>query len=401
MEGSAQTVITVTPNSVDPVKPQQVTLQIKTNGASDLALVGQVQSVNVSDKPAADLKKEGDVIKITPPSLDPGPKILQLLDSAKNVLATGELVYKSESKGGDNRSQTLEEQRSQSAEARRDALTKYTWYYLLVTGMFLAVLVPFVLAIYRGTSGSASTNNRPLGLPVGSFRSILAYSLVAYLGFYILTSILSVSTFPPPDFLLGIVATVIGFYFGSRTGEEGEASEKTGIVRGSVRQGTNPARGAIIKFKRTDDGKEPYSRISDVDGRFELRGAKPGKYKVSASLTGSTPSDEQEVAVAEGSDHEIELVIKAAAPPAPQTGTVQGAVTKPSGDAAPQATVTLSQGGVKKFEKTADATGKYKIDAVPVGDYDVEALLAGNANSDKVKVTITANGQHNVALQLK
>lgn len=286
-------------------------------------------------------------------------------------------------------------------EERREKLVGSNWYFLLVTLMFGAVLFPFVVAIYRGTSGSAATGNRPLGLPVGSFRSILAYSLVAYMGFYVLTSILSVSLFAPPDFLSGIVATVIGFYFGSRSGDEGVAGLNTGTVRGIVRQGTSPAAGAVVRFKRSDDNTEPYSRIAEVNGRFELSGAKPGKYKVRASLAGSA-SDEQEVSVTEGSDHEIEILIKSAgAPPPPQTGTVQGTVTKPDGTAAPQASVVLSQGGAKKFEKTTDAGGKYKIDAVAAGDYEVEASLAPHTPSDKAKVKVTPNGQHTVDLKLK
>jgi hypothetical protein len=77
-------------------------------------------------------------------------------------------------------------------------------------------------------------------------------------------------------------------------------------VRGIVRRhDANPARGAMFKFKRSADGTEPYSRISDLDGRFELRGATAGRYKVWASLTGSTPSDGQEISAVEGSDHDI------------------------------------------------------------------------------------------------
>jgi hypothetical protein len=307
--------------------------------------------------------------------------------------------------GTDERvTQDLARLRTVNEENRREKLVASSWYYLLVTVMFGALLFPFIVAIYRGTSGSAATGNRPLGLPVGSFRAILAYSLVAYLGFYILTSVLSVSLFAPPDFLLGIVATVIGFYFGSRSGDGGEENLKTGTVRGLVRQGTSPARGAVIKFRRSDDGTEPYSRITDVDGRFELRGAKPGKYKVSASLTGSTPSDEQEIAIAEGSDHEIEFLMKSVTTPPSepmQTGTVQGTVTKPDGTPAPQANVVLLQEGVKKYEKATDINGTFKIDNVAAGDYDAEASLSPHITSDKAKVRVTANGQHNVGLALK
>jgi hypothetical protein len=175
-------------------------------------------------------------------------------------------------------------------------------------------------------------------------------------------------------------------------------------VRGIVRRGANPAAGALVKFKRSDDNTEPYSRLSEVNGRFELTGARPGLYKVRATLAGSA-SDEQEVTVTEGSDHEIEIIIGGAGQPPPpppaQTGTVQGTVTKPDGTAAAQASVVLSQGGVKKFEKTTDAAGKYKIDAVAAGDYQAEASLAPHAPSDKAAVKVTPNGQHTVDLKLK
>jgi hypothetical protein len=335
--------------------------------------------------------------------LSVGAQTIELRDEANKVIAQGQLRYQSESSGGDKGVSSQELARQQREEARRDRLVGSYWYYVLVTLMFLAVLVPFVVAIYRGTSAARGADNRPLGLPVGSFRSILAYSLVAYLGFYVLTSILSVSQFMPPDFLLGIVATVIGFYFGSRSGDEGEASAKTGTVRGIVRQGANPARGAAVKFKRSDNGTEPYSRISDLDGRFELRGAAPGKYAVNASITGSTPSDAQEISIAAGSDHEIEIVIKsavAAPPPSAQTGTVQGTVTQPDGTPAPQATVALSQGGVEKFKGTTDASGKYQINAVVAGEYDIEASRAPQRPSAAAKVQVTSGGQNTVDLQL-
>lgn len=391
-EISAQTTVTSTPSSVDMANPSPVVLQVqKPDGSSDSGFLEQVQSVKVGGQPAG-FHKDLEGITITPPKLSSGTQPVQLLDKDNKEIAKGELRY-----------QSTADQRS-SEERRRDQLVGYTWYYFLVTLMFLAVLLPFILAIYRGTSGSRATDNRPLGLPVGSFRSILAYSLVAYLGFYVLTSILSVSQFAPPDFLLGIIATVIGFYFGSRSGDEGEAGLKTGTVRGIVRQGTNPVRGAIVKFKRSADGAEPYSRISDLDGRFELRGASPGKYKVNASLAGSASSEEQEVSIVEGSDHEIEIIIKSAVPPPQppaQTGTVQGAVTKPDGSPAPQASVVFSQGGNEKFKKTTDNSGRYKIDTITAGEYEVGASLAQYNPSDITKVKVISGGQHTVDLKLK
>src|SRR5204863_5647739 len=119
-----------------------------------------------------------------------------------------------------------------------------------------------------------------------------------------LTSILSVSQFLPPDFLLGIVATVVGFYFGSRSGDEGEKPTTTAAVRGSVRQGAATVAGATIKFKREADGTEPYSRISNMDGRFEMTGIKAGKYAVQASTAAGATSPALDLTLTEGADHE-------------------------------------------------------------------------------------------------
>jgi hypothetical protein len=288
-------------------------------------------------------------------------------------------------------------------------LSKSTWYYVLVSLMFIIVLVPFVLAIYEATSSTSTTGRNdkmPLGLPIGSFRSILAYSLVAYLGFYVLTSILSISTFAPSDFLLGIVATVIGFYFGSRSTDEGAASQVNGTVRGIVRQGGNPASGAMVRFKRSDK-TEPYSRISDLGGRFELSGVLPGTYKVYASITGSAPSNELEISVTDGSDHEIEIIINGDAggvhpndDPPDGMGTVQGTVKKLDASPAQGATVTFSQGGNAKFSLETDVDGKYKKD-IRVGSYKIVASLPGTASSDELDVKVAQSEQKTVNLNLK
>jgi hypothetical protein len=260
------------------------------------------------------------------------------------------------------------------------------WYYGIVTILFGGLLIPFGYTIARVIRFSRSSFRNALGFPVGSFRAILAYTLVAYLGFYILTSVLSVSEFKPPEFLLGIVATVVGFYFGSKTGEDGTPDPSAGIVRGIVRIGTNPARGALVKFTR-EDGSEPYSRITDLEGHFELRGARAGKYKVIAVLTGSSPSKPQDLNITEGSDQEIEIVIPSQTSTTPaQTATIQGTVTK-AADNSPvgNATVVLTQGGVEKGKAQTDTAGKYKIEKVAFGDYEI-AVSGAPGGSKPVKV---------------
>jgi hypothetical protein len=402
--------VTLTPASVDPDNPARVVVGVlKADGNPDANTISKIKGITVDGNAVTPQPSDGNSLTFQPPKLiTTGVKVVLLLDSLNKELARAELEYRGAGAISEAGTATrIDDQIRLQEQLRRDKLAGSDWYYFLISMMFLFVLGPFVLAIYRGTSGSVATHQRPLGLPVGSFRSILAYSLVAYLGFYVLTSILSVSTFLPPDFLLGIVATVIGFYFGSRSSDDGESSAKTATVRGIVRQGTSPARGAFVKFKRSADGVEPYSRIADVDGRFELTGAAPGKYTVQASLTGSAPSDAQEITLSEGSDHEIEIIIgSASAPPAPkppapappqppappspaQGGTVQGTVTKPDDSPAPAATVVLSQAGTEKFKTTTDTAGHYKSDAVPPGDYQLQASLVpfGPSDAESVKVS--------------
>lgn len=396
----AQARVTSTPAEVDRFNLREVVLAATDATGNSSPSLPQVTDVIVGGEPARIVSRNATGITIMPPPLEAsGPLSLQLLDVTKQVLAQGRLLYRATP----DRAPTFEETMRAREQERRDVVANSSLFYFFVALMFGSLLYPFVLAIYRGTSGTHLTDNKPLGLPVGSFRSILAFSLIAYLGFYVLTSILSVSYFNPPDFLLGIVATVVGFYFGSRSGEEGATGAgKTGTVRGTVRQGINPARGALIKFKRSGDGTVPYTRLSDINGQFELMGMTPGKYVVQATLAGVAPSEDQEIIVSEGSDHELELVFKAAAPQTPtQSGMVQGTVTRPDNSPAAQAMVIFSQAGVEKSKKATDNAGNYRVEALAAGEYDIEAALAPHAPSDKAKVRVRAGGSENVDLQLK
>ena len=306
--------VTANPSSIaDAAKPSTVVLHVTKadDTAVDQTFTDQFGSVRVGDTTVQHQFNgaKGD-ITITPPAKLTGTQKVQLLNKTGQTLGETTLQYpvatESNAAAG-----TIPDRLGQ----RIDDTVKSTWYRGVMAILFAALLLPFSYTLVRVIRFSRSSFRNPLGFPVGSFRAILAYTLVAYLGFYILTSILTASSFEPPDSLLGIVATVVGFYFGTRSTEEGIPGD-SGIVRGIVRLGTNPARGATVKFKR-EDGTEPYIRITDVDGHFVVIGVKPGKYKVRAETTGSLPSDAVDVTVTEGSDQEIAITIKPPNPPAP------------------------------------------------------------------------------------
>lgn len=397
---SAQ-VVKITPNQSaisDPSKPGPVILHVtKTDDTAidPTAFNNQLGSVKVGGKDVVSSFDPGKAdITITPPPNLIGAQKVEVFDKSNppQLLGETQLQYA----GAPTSTPTPTPDR---VENRRDALMNSNWYYGIVTLLFGSLLIPFGITIARVIRFSRSSFRNPLGFPVGSFRAILAYTLVAYLGFYILTSVLSVAPFEPPEFLLGIVATVVGFYFGSRTGEEGTADPSAGIVRGVVRVGSNPASGALVKFKR-DDGTEPYSRITDVEGRFGLQGARAGKYKVTATVNTSTAS--QDITVSEGSDQEIELLIKALGSTTPAaTATLEGKVTK-AADNSPidKADVVLTQNNAEKGRAKTDAAGKYKIENIAFGDYKIVASSAG-ASSDVKDVKVTAASVAGMDLQIK
>jgi len=195
------------------------------------------------------------------------------------------------------------------AEDRRDDLVSSNWFFVIVTFMFALVLIPFAWTIMRAIRFSKSTFNSPLGLPEGSLRAMLAYTLVTFLGFYILASVLSISDVKPPDFLLGIVATVIGFYFGSRSSETKAAAAAEGSVEGSVVDNTGAAAvGATVNLSRS--GVKKFTQTTDVNGKFTFDNVPVGQYDIEASLAPHQPSSPSKVNVSAGAKQTVSLKLQ-------------------------------------------------------------------------------------------
>jgi len=196
------------------------------------------------------------------------------------------------------------------AEARRDKLPTTYWFPLIISLMFALVVVPFAWTIMRAIRFSKHTFSSPLGLPEGSLRAMLAFMLVSYLGFYVLVSILSITELKPPDFLLGIVATVIGFYFGSRQSEDksGGAAAPTGSVEGKVEDSTGaPAIGAAVQMTQPSGRK--LTATADVNGQYKIDKVPVGDYDIEAKTTDHT-SGPQKVSVKAGAPQTVNLKLK-------------------------------------------------------------------------------------------
>ena len=194
-----------------------------------------------------------------------------------------------------------------AVDVQRAKLIATNWYPIVVSLLFGALVIGFAATIARVILRSRSSFRSPLGMPDGSLRAMLAFMLVAFVGFYVYASILSLSDFRLPDSLLGIIATVIGFYFGSRS-TEGAAAEKTGTVDGTVTDDAGaPAPGATVELSQ---GSKKATKKADKGGKFSFASVAIGDYKIQASLTGHAPSDPVDVKVTAGDTQTVDLKLK-------------------------------------------------------------------------------------------
>jgi hypothetical protein len=189
--------------------------------------------------------------------------------------------------------------------------TKSGWFFAVVSILFGAVVITFVGVIARAILFSKGTYSSPLGLPEGSLRAVLAFMLVAFLGLYVYAGVLIVPTeYKAPEFLLGIVATVIGFYFGSRSGE-GTGAQTTGVIQGIVKDNAGaPAVGAVVELTQSNGKK--LTQKADASGKYKFDRLAAGDYNLQAqpSQAGQQPSDVAKVTLTTGATQTVDLALK-------------------------------------------------------------------------------------------
>ena len=92
------------------------------------------------------------------------------------------------------------------------------WHIILFVGAI--ILVMWGISIYFIQTGKMKATDwfaRTLGLPSGSIRAIIAI-LIIFMAIYPLITVTGDTKLPElPQWLTGILGTVIGFYFGAST----------------------------------------------------------------------------------------------------------------------------------------------------------------------------------------
>ncbi len=97
------------------------------------------------------------------------------------------------------------------------AQTYHTFIYVLVFTVGVLVVL-WGISIYFVKTGKMTTDSwmaNSLGVPDGSVRALLALLIL----FSVIFAVLTESSLPAlPDWMIGILGAVIGFYFGATSG---------------------------------------------------------------------------------------------------------------------------------------------------------------------------------------
>ncbi|MBM7786482.1 S8 family serine peptidase [Tenggerimyces flavus] len=166
-----------------------------------------------------------------------------------------------------------------------------------------------------------------------------------------------------------------------------EASLTSGI-RGTVRDDTSGRSLAGVTVERLDDGR---TVSTDAQGRFEFRLA-AGTYDLRLSRFGYYPSTERVVVKANGyTDVTLEL-------DPTRRGTISGRVVYgPTGSTVPGTTVRVLDVPDSLVSLT-DRSGRYTIEDVPEGTYQVVASAPGISSSAPASVRVRGSVRKDLTL---
>lgn len=173
-------------------------------------------------------------------------------------------------------------------------------------------------------------------------------------------------------------------------------------LKGRVVHDGEPAPGALVHvasalsvFPRTFGSSEGYRELADSEGRFEITELQPGTYDVSAHLLGTAPAHRFDVAV----PAKDELVLELGSGP-----KLSGRVTDEGGGPVPafELTVHWRKAPLERLTVVeagfVDPDGRYLVEGIPDGDYEVEVRSAGFVTTTR-RVSVKGDTTADVTLQ--
>jgi len=175
-------------------------------------------------------------------------------------------------------------------------------------------------------------------------------------------------------------------------------------ISGVVTDGSGPVSGAVVRLaKASDDSDDMRGQMfmqmlglpkggevvhTDSQGRFRFEAHEPGEFSIGAEMVGYSDSPIQPIALREGTDVEISLVLD---PGSILTGTVTDEFGNPIADAVVRVltetgvdedvfAIQMAMGGALRTART-DFDGQYEVIGLPIGGYAAVAEKQGFAKS--------------------
>lgn len=102
-------------------------------------------------------------------------------------------------------------------------------FLLVIFGGYMGYMFYLQRKFYLGCREDKQLSvffNSPAGLPVGTVRAVIALIIITMSLSLLVLSVFGLLKGPFPEVLIGILGTVLGFYFGSRTGGGDEATKE-------------------------------------------------------------------------------------------------------------------------------------------------------------------------------
>jgi hypothetical protein len=162
------------------------------------------------------------------------------------------------------------------------------------------------------------------------------------------------------------------------------------------------AAGASVTLENTADGSSAGESPVSASGEYVITGVGAGSYKITVTLTGYEPGFINEIKVI-GADVTVDAVVlqKISVP----TYALAGTVTKPDGSTAAGASVqvrTTVDNTLAGPTTTTDASGAYRIDGIPAGNYSIVATLDGYEAGILPDITVNSDDLTalNIVLQI-
>jgi len=144
------------------------------------------------------------------------------------------------------------------------------------------------------------------------------------------------------------------------------------VLKGTVFSGENtPVNDATITAKNVG-GETTYTVDTDKNGRYEIKGIKPGNYDLMAERGGYTKDEKSEELIVEHS--EINFILNPLV-------TITGSIKAPDGTLMADTELLISSANGTSINVRTDVNGKFEVKDITPGEYTIRVYAGETSQS--------------------